>query len=147
MGCCRWGNDTDRVPTVPPPRPTADTDTDTGPDLLATRRAAAERDLVAATGGGALCRVDGDVVGTVKYQEGRLAAVAELQRAVRTRADDPLALARRNLDSWTAEAAAAQDRGTAWRAYRAGGVAELRETVLALGGAPHPAPVNRQPPS
>lgn len=86
MGCCRWGNDTDRVPTVPPPRPTADTG-----DVLTTRRAAAERDLVAATGGAALCRVDGDLVGTVKYQEGRLAAVAELQRAVRAQPGDPLA--------------------------------------------------------
>lgn len=137
MGCCRWGDDTDRVPTVPPPRPTADN----GPDVLTTRRAAAERDLVAATGGGALCRVDGDVVGTVKYQEGRLAAVAELQRAVRARAGEPLELAHRHLATWTAEAAAAQDRGTAWRAYRAGGVAELTETVRALSSDLHPAPV------
>jgi hypothetical protein len=134
MGCCRWGNDTDRVPTVPPPRPTTES------DLLATRRAAAERDLVAATGGGALCRIDGDVVGTVKYQEGRLAAVAELQRAVRVHGDRPLDLARRHLDTWTAEAAAVRERGTAWRAYRAGGVAELTETVQALGGERHPIP-------
>ena len=33
--------------------------------------------------------------------------------------------------------AAAQDKGTAWRAYRAGGVAELTETVRALGGEVH----------
>jgi hypothetical protein len=134
MGCCRWGNDTDRAPTVPPPRPTTEI------DLLAARRSDAERDLVAATGGGAVCRIDGDVVGTVKYQEGRLAAVAELQRAVRAHRDEPLDLARRHLETWTAEAAAVQDRGTAWRAYRAGGVAELTGTVQALGGERHPTP-------
>lgn len=134
MGCCRWGNDTERVPTVPPPRPTPEA------DLLTARRSAAERDLVAATGGGAVCRVDGDVVGTVKFEEGRLAAVAELQRAVRAHErDGALDLARRHLETWTAEAAAVEDRGTAWRAYRAGGVAELTETVRALGGQPHPA--------
>ena len=65
----------------------------------------------ATTGGGALCRIDGDVVGTVKYQEGRLAAVAELQRAVRAHGDRPLDLARRHLDTWTAEAAAVRERG------------------------------------
>jgi hypothetical protein len=134
MGCCRWGNDTDRAPTVPPPRPT------TGSDLLTARRSAAERGLVAATGGGTLCRIDGDIVGSVKYQEGRLAAVAELQRAVRAHGDQPLALARRHLDTWTAEAAAAHDRGTAWRAYRAGGVAELAEAVQAFRDQTHPAP-------
>ena len=48
-------------------------------------------------------------------------------------------LARRHLDTWTAEAEAAQDRGTAWRAYRAGGVAELTGMVRDLEDGPHPA--------
>ncbi len=84
-----------------------------------------------ATGGAALCRLDGHA-STEKELEGRMAALLELRRALRRDPGaDVGALARR----WRADLALRRDRGasSAWVAYLAGGTDELG-ALLRRGG-------------
>ena len=102
--------------------------------VVARHRAIAERALEAATCGRPLCRLDdGPGVSRPKYAEGGLAAVTELQRALRAApAADPAAVTTDLLHQWEAEREASEERGPAWLAYRTGGVAQLREVLSDL---------------
>jgi hypothetical protein len=84
-----------------------------------------------ATGGAALCRIDG-TGGSAKRLEGRMAALLEMRRLLRR---DPDADPGPVLDTWLARRAAHLARGAspAWRDYDDGGVAEL-EWLLAQPG-------------
>jgi hypothetical protein len=98
-------------------------------------RAAAEADLVAATGGASLCRTD--LAPDAKRAEGALAAIAQVHRAVRRGAPaDPTLVARTALEEWGAARTAADDLGRAWRDYRDGGVAALTALIADLEDAP-----------
>ena len=96
------------------------------------RLGAVEAELTAAAGGASLCSISrsgGGSVPTVKYLEGRMAALLELRRTVRRTSDDgadPVAAAR---TEWTTalEDLRRRDAGPDWLAYRAGGVDELNE--------------------
>ncbi|MCU0301699.1 MAG: hypothetical protein MUF35_08890 [Candidatus Nanopelagicales bacterium] len=83
--------------------------------------------LHAATGGGALCRIDG-TGGSAKSLEGRMAALLEARRLLRR---DPQADLRPLLDAWRASRDAHLARGAspAWREYDNGGVAELERLL------------------
>ncbi|MCD9622694.1 hypothetical protein [Rhabdothermincola salaria] len=99
-------------------------------DLLAQARARAEADLTAASGGAPLCRIDGrDGAATVKHAEGRMAALAEAQRAARTHGVvdtvSLLALVQSLLEAWQDAADASLDPGPSWVAYRQGGITAL----------------------
>jgi hypothetical protein len=133
MGCCGWKR-SDRQPDplpAPPPHAAA----------LERHRSQAEAALVAATGGGSLCRTgDGPEVTGPKFAEGRLAAVADLQRRARaTAGTDVEDLAREALASWEAEQRTSAVRSPAWSAYREGGIAELTSVVEDLGAMAAPA--------
>jgi hypothetical protein len=84
--------------------------------------------LHVATGGAALCRIDG-TGGSAKHLEGRMAALLEVRRVLRR---DPQADPGPLLDRWRAnrEAHLARGASPAWRDYDDGGVAEL-EWLLA----------------
>jgi hypothetical protein len=95
-------------------------------------RASAEAALIEATGGTPICRLDGAGAHLEdrKFAEGRLAAVIELQHALRNaREPDDGAVSRDLLAAWENEQQVAQGRGGAWVAYRSGGVSELRAIV------------------
>lgn len=89
--------------------------------------------LNAATGGAALCRIEGSG-GSVKALEGRVAALQEARRALRNDPDTDLQVI---LDRWTADLAVrlAQSSSPAWLEYLEAGVAEI--TALLHSGAPH----------
>lgn len=121
MGCCGWrgSNETPAEDTGP---------TEVDQTVVAQHLARAEVDLVAVTGGSSLCRVgNGPEAGSVKYAEGRYAALRELRHVLRS--PDPVALASavELLGVW--QTARAEPQGPAWAAYRAGGVAELQGLV------------------
>ncbi|MGZ4709147.1 MAG: hypothetical protein ACXWBN_10450 [Acidimicrobiales bacterium] len=105
--------------------------------MVEHHRAVAESALNAATCGHPLCRIgDGPDVSRPKYAEGGLAAVSELQRKLRGSAGpDALTVAEDLLATWEAERHASEARGTAWIAYRNGGVAQMRAIVDDLGAA------------
>jgi len=129
MGCCGWkASDREAPADAAPPHPA---------EVLEHHRAVAEAALDAATCGRPLCRIgDGPDVSRPKYAEGGLAAVSELQRKLRGAAgSDPLPVAEDLLATWEAERHASKARGTAWVAYRNGGVAQLRAIVDDLGAA------------
>jgi hypothetical protein len=76
-----------------------------------------------ATGGQALCRLDGAAT-TAKELEGRMAVLLELRRALRRDPDADLgAIDQRWRDDLAARTAAGASQ--AWVAYLTGGVAEL----------------------
>lgn len=91
--------------------------------LVERRLADVSASLQDATGGTALCRIDG-AGGSVKHLEGRTAALLEARRLLRRTPTGDLAPL---LDAWLAARDARRARGTseAWRAYDDGGVAEL----------------------
>lgn len=96
-------------------------------EIVARRRAEAEAELSQAAGDRSLCAIStaGGRVDGVKHAEGRLAALMDVQRAVR-RGDDPGAAAHSVLAAWTEALGKARDGwGPSWVAYRAGGVDEL----------------------
>jgi hypothetical protein len=103
-------------------------------------RAAAEAALVAATHGTPLCRTGEQAGGGgVKHAEGRLAAIAEVQRRPRSageRQAGTVSVARDVLVAWQDGLVVALDRGRLWPAYRRGGVEELEALVAALAGSP-----------
>lgn len=76
-----------------------------------------------ATGGAALCRIDG-TGGSAKHLEGRMAALLEVRRILRRDPDAGLAAV---LDPWRSTRAAHLARGAsaAWLDYDEGGVAEI----------------------
>ena len=135
MGCCGWKRPDREPDRLPAPTPRA--------SVLEQHRALAEAALVAATGGGSLCRTgDGPQVTGPKFAEGRLAAVADLQRKVRATPDaDTEVLAREALTSWQHEQRVSGVQSPAWSAYRDGGMAELTSVIedlsamVAPGGA------------
>ncbi len=128
MGCCGWK----RADRAPDPLPASTPDT----TLLERHRAVAETALVNATGGDPLCRVgDGPDVTGPKFAEGRLAAVAELQRTCRAAVgSDTEVLAHQTLARWQDEQRNSRVRSPAWDAYREGGIAELTSVVEELRG-------------
>ena len=119
MGCCGWGG-TDRPPDGPPPP-------SPGAELIGRHRSQAAVELTAATGGGSLCRADGQP--GVKRSEGAVAALSELHRAVtRSSTEDPLGVATTTLESWRLQRANSEHLGPVWRTYRDGGIAALRRS-------------------
>jgi hypothetical protein len=80
-----------------------------------------------ATGGAALCRIDG-TGGTAKSLEGRMAVLLEVRRRLRRDSGADLTDIR---DKWTADLATRRERGSAgpWIDYLEGGVAELDHLV------------------
>ena len=87
-----------------------------------------------ATGGGALCRIEG-TGGSAKYLEGRMAALLEARRLLRR---EPVADLRAQADRWRADLEDRSRRGSsrAWLDYLAGGVAEC-DRLMVISGAPH----------
>lgn len=128
MGCCGW-NAVHKTPTVPPGPEPSD-----ARQLVALRRAHAEVALHEATGGAPLCRIDGPGAGLAKHAEGRLAAIAELDRALRdVDADaDAHEVVGRLIERWRGESERTRGRGGAWEAYHSGGLAEIEAVAQAL---------------
>ncbi len=108
---------------------------------LVAARAVAERELAAQLGSDTLCRIhtDGRVTGGAKYAEGRLVALADLQRRLRSAAaDDSVSVWASELRRWAddLDRLRAQDRpALPWLAYRQGGVDAL-EDVAPMSAAP-----------
>ncbi len=103
---------------------------DNAPPDVAARREQIEQALVSAAGGASLCSISrsaGPVPG-VKYLEGQLAALRELERAVR-RGDDLASTVAEALARWRTrlEGARQREMGQDWVAYYAG-VDELSST-------------------
>ncbi len=97
-----------------------------GEPLLATierRLAEVTVSLTTATGGAALCRIEG-AGGTAKHLEGRTAALMAGRRLLRKDAEADLTSLH---DQWHADLARHRQRGSsaAWLAYSEGGCAEL----------------------
>jgi hypothetical protein len=93
--------------------------------VIALHRAQAEVALLEATAGQPTCRANGSGIGRVKRSEGRLAAIAELQRALRSGPADVQAISGRVIDRWRRESERRAGRGAAWDAFYAGGLGEL----------------------
>lgn len=95
--------------------------------LVERRLAEVSTSLQVATGGVALCRIDGSH-GSVKDLEGRTAALLEARRLLRGTPARDLAPV---LDQWqeSRDARRARAASEAWRAYDDGGVAELERLV------------------
>ena len=95
------------------------------PDLghVEQRLAEVSASLNRATGGQALCRIDG-TGGTAKSFEGRMAVLLEVRRLLRR---DPGADPTPVLERWRADLRTRTEHGSspAWLDYLAGGVAEL----------------------
>ena len=91
--------------------------------VLERRLGEVTESLTAATGGAALCRIDG-AGGTAKHLEGRTAALMAARRLLRK---DPGADLTGLLDQWRVDQATHRQRGSsaAWLAYLEGGCAEL----------------------
>jgi hypothetical protein len=95
---------------------------------LEERRERVEQELTSAAGGASLCSISrsaGPVPG-IKYLEGQMAALMELDRVVR-RGDDLASASAEILERWSARLDGARQRGMSadWIAYYAGGVDEL----------------------
>lgn len=116
------------MPSAPPRLP-----------IVEQRLAEVSTSLNSATGGGALCRIDG-TGGSAKSLEGHMAALLELRRSLRKDPDDGARAATTLLDRWRSDLAERSERGAsaAWLEYLAGGVSEL-EHLLADDGGPPPA--------
>lgn len=105
------------------------------PAALAEARLRAERALAATLGDSTVCRIhrDGRVTGGAKYAEGRLVALADLQRRLRGSAPAEFdSLARSELRQWNEELARHRSLPTPslpWLAYRQGGCDALAEVV------------------
>jgi hypothetical protein len=107
---------------------------------LERRRTRVETELTEAAGGSSLCSISrsaGPVPG-IKYLEGRMAALMELERAAR-RGEDLASAASSGVGRWAEKLRAAQERGMSadWTAYYAGGADELAE-VSGHGGTTAP---------
>lgn len=103
--------------------------------------AAAERALLAATGGQNICRLDreGRATGGVKYDEGRLVALRAAQRLLRSGDPAQATAALRHLHAqWRADLQAHQRRerpALPWIAYAQGGVDALKQLGLGADSA------------
>ena len=111
-------------------------------EILATRRALIEAELVAATGGASLCSISRSAgsVPAAKYLEGRLTAVRDLSRLVaKTTTKDPRHDIEQLLPTWQQglDHSHDHDRGTDWIAYFAGGVDELTELAANIAERTH----------
>ena len=102
---------------------------------LTEARLRAEQALAAALGDATMCRIhrDGRVTDGAKYAEGRLVALADLERRLRGSAPaDFEALARSELQMWNEELArhrALPAPSLPWLAYRQGGCDALAEVI------------------
>ncbi|MGB7981489.1 MAG: hypothetical protein WCF36_11935 [Candidatus Nanopelagicales bacterium] len=107
-------------------------------DFVESRMREVAESLTAATGGLALCRIEG-AGGTAKHLEGRTAALMAARRLLRKDPDADLTGLR---DQWRADQATHRHRGSsaAWLAYLEGGCAELDHL---LAGAPTRTAQNR----
>jgi hypothetical protein len=96
--------------------------------MLDRRIESIDVELTAAAAGRSLCAISRSVgsVPTVKYLEGRRAALGDVRRALRAGRPFTEVLADR-AGAWRAELARTIDSsmGVDWQAYRAGGVDEL----------------------
>jgi hypothetical protein len=83
-----------------------------------------------ATGGAALCRIDG-TGGSAKSLEGRMAALLEVRRSLRKDPDAGVAAAAALVERWRSDLQQRSVRGAsaAWQEYLAGGVAELEHLL------------------
>ncbi len=110
---------------------------DTEAAVLDERRRRVEQELTAAAGGSSLCSISrsaGSVPG-VKYLEGRMAALRQIERARRAREALPAAaVATRRRWAEHLDGARRRDMGPDWIAYYAGGVDELEDLATALAG-------------
>lgn len=90
-----------------------------------------------ATGGAALCRIDG-TGGSAKSLEGRMAVLLDLRRALRRDPDSGPRTARALAQRWRDDLRTRTEAGAskAWLEYLAGGLAEL-EHHLATAGTPN----------
>lgn len=96
------------------------------------RRGAVEARLLAAAGDRSLCDLSrAGAPGGVKDLEGRLAALAEVGRAVRA-GRAPGEVVREVLAAWRAELPRDEARGPVWLAYRRGGTDELEALAADL---------------
>lgn len=106
-------------------------------DVLATRRHAVEAELAAAAGDVSLCTISrsGGPVDGVKHLEGRLAALAQVERAIRGGGRPDADVLRAALAEWreALDDVRSRDAGRGWVAYRAGGVDELAEALSDVG--------------
>jgi hypothetical protein len=104
--------------------------------ILRQRRTIVLRDLTDASGDASLCSISksaGPVPG-VKYLEGRMAALMEVERAV-SRGAEASSVAADTVTAWTGRLHGAQrnEMSADWTAYYAGGVDESEELVARLG--------------
>ena len=98
--------------------------------VISERRARVEQELTDAAGGVSLCSISrsaGPVPG-LKWLEGRMAALMELERASRSGVGGTDVVTAAH-ERWTERLVGAQQRGMGadWTAYYAGGVDELAE--------------------
>jgi hypothetical protein len=103
---------------------------------LAAALSEAEAAYVQAAGGEAVCKLhkDGRVDGGLKYEEGRVIALRDLQRALRSAQDEPAdgtsltETARAEHARWQADLEIYQGQGRplTWLAYAQGGVDALQ---------------------
>jgi hypothetical protein len=125
MGCCGW-NAVHETPTVPAAAPPTDP-----LHLIALHRAHAEVALMEASHGAPLCRVEGPGTVEVKRVEGRLFAIVELERELRSSTLEPPEVVAQLIGQWR-EGHQGAARGEGWSAYQAGGVAELEALARQL---------------
>ena len=125
MGCCGW-NDVEKTPTVPAVAPPTD-----ALHLIALHRAHAEVAIMEASHGAPLCRIENPGAVEVKRAEGRLFAIVELERAVRSSMLEPPEVAAQLIGRWQAGRQGVA-RSEGWSAYQAGGIAELEDLARQL---------------
>ncbi len=105
------------------------------PAALAEARLRAEQALATALGDSSLCRLhhDGRVTGGAKHAEGRVVALADLQRRLRPAAPEDFdTLARAEWQRWNDDLARHRSQPTPslpWLAYRQGGCDALAEVL------------------
>ncbi len=106
------------------------------PAAVERRLASVSSSLNAATGGAALCRIDG-TGGSAKALEGRMAALLEVRRTLRRQ---PAADLGGIVERWRSDLALRRERGgsAAWLEYLAGGVAELESLAGSAAEADDP---------
>jgi hypothetical protein len=126
MGCCDW-NVVRKTPTVPAVAPPTDP-----LHLIALHRARAEVALMEVSDGAPLCRVGEPGTVGVKQAEGRLFAIVELERALRSSALEPPEVVAHLIGRWRTMGQQVAARGEGWSAYQVGGIAALEDLASQL---------------
>jgi hypothetical protein len=98
--------------------------------LIERRLGEVTASLNEATGGAALCRIDG-TGGSAKSFEGRMAALLEVRRSLRKDPDAGVTAASALVERWRSDLQQRSARGAsaAWQEYLAGGVTELEHLL------------------